>query len=291
MINFGTRTPLMVNGASITVPNMSHECFPIRIGGRANPPGSTTAKGSVNFLAEDCIFEQPYPSNARETTCVVAVAANGDSGSVWTVPTFAGLIRNCYFNLEYINPRSGNPVRVHSITPPVLPDTLATIQTRFPHNVKANDYVELMTSQSALNKRWKVEEIVGAEETSRILKIDLGGITPSATGPMSLFKSEAETLPVTLSIAGGFVQVDTGNRKHNRTPSDEIVISGADDEAYNGTFPILSIIENTPSFMIPCSLFGSVLSMVRFLSAKRLSTNPFPWPESCALNIQTPFAM
>lgn len=63
VVNFGTRTPLVVNGVSDGTTSL--ECFPIRLGGRSTNTNPAFDLPSRNCVVEDCVLEKPYPANAR----------------------------------------------------------------------------------------------------------------------------------------------------------------------------------------------------------------------------------
>jgi len=63
VVNFGTRTPLVVNGDSDGTTSL--ECFPIRLGGRSTNTNDLLDLPSRNCVVEDCVIEKPYPANAR----------------------------------------------------------------------------------------------------------------------------------------------------------------------------------------------------------------------------------
>jgi hypothetical protein len=143
IINFGTRTPPFIDG----VQQDSAECFPLVVGGIMTQAPATT----FNVQLEDSHIEQPYHSNARETTCASLGTATTRLNNV---PTRCGAIRGCYFDLDYVNPSPAPPVQVASVDYTV--GVYQTITTRLPHNVSGG-YVEIWgATLGAYNGRFPV---------------------------------------------------------------------------------------------------------------------------------------
>lgn len=137
LINFGTRTPFLFNGAMQPdeegAPNRSYEGFPLRYGGRtvegATPP-------SFAPVCEDCVFEQPFTGPAREVTALVASGGiYGDGVHPLHLQPVGAVTRHCYLNFDFVNPKPGNPVpiRLASST-----GSSVTLTTRFPHHLAVN---------------------------------------------------------------------------------------------------------------------------------------------------------
>lgn len=163
IINFGSRSPVNYNGTENKYPwpdgpaIRTFEGFPIRIGGRRirrfGPPieGNDTpnSQDMVSFhdVFEDCIMEQPYPSNAREVTNVMVggllngVRADQNPPEALHRQPAASLMRRNYLNYDFINERPGNQIRVKQveILGTVAPVTVR-ITCQFPHLVKAGEF-------------------------------------------------------------------------------------------------------------------------------------------------------
>jgi hypothetical protein len=243
VINFGTRTAGKINGSA--APNYStYEGFPLRVEGR------TLDKPSFNSVIEDCIFEQPYPSPAREVTCCVM-----SSGSIRTAdPTkrlhlqpLGSVIRNCYFNFDLVNEPSGLAGPISAITKSGTGPYTITVTTVHPHNVVSGDFIEMSgNAPSALNGRFLVNTVLTMQQLTIVLPSDPG--SPSSFG--TLWKSSKPTCRAALSQNVLLVTVDTTPLKHNRVAPgpgvapDEIVITGASDDTYNGTFKVTSVIDS-----------------------------------------------
>lgn len=130
VINFGTRTPFLFDGlTTYPGPNRTYEGFPIVAGGRI------ATKASFNAVMEDCVFEQPFPGPGREVTCAVMAggvhpnATGASPAEALHLQPMGCVIRNCYFNFEYINPRPGNRVKVSSSS---YDSGKVTVTTEFP---------------------------------------------------------------------------------------------------------------------------------------------------------------
>ena len=91
IINWGTLTPMTINGATVPAVN-TRECFPIFIKTGAD----TTAAGEN--IVEDCVLEQPDHSQARESTMI-----QNNSGS----PRLYSTTRQ-----NYLKRRSGDWIRI-----------------------------------------------------------------------------------------------------------------------------------------------------------------------------------
>jgi hypothetical protein len=246
MINFGTRTPALYDGLgqpAAPSPNRTYEGFPVMIVGR------TADTPSFNSWMEDCVIEQPYPGPAREVTQVV-----GGGVATWANPNppfnqklhlepFGCGIRNCYMNFDFVNPRPGNPIPIFSISyTGSAPNVDATVTTLFPLDVAVNDYVEMYgNSVTTLNGRFKVTAIGSPDPIHKLIVTFTFriGTNPGSSSYGFAFKSPLQTMPVTLALAGSTVTARTP-QKHHRVAGEWVVISGADQPEYNGTFAVLS---------------------------------------------------
>lgn len=125
---------------------------------------------SCNSVIEDCIFEQPYPGPGREVTCTVlggGLATVNDPVNKLHLQPFGSVLRNCYFNFDYINPRPGNPVKVCSSS---FEPGKVTVNTEFPADVQVDDYVEIYGCNAvSLNGRHKIAELLPADSTSKLV--------------------------------------------------------------------------------------------------------------------------
>lgn len=253
VINFGTRTPFYVNGASDLT---SAEGFPIRVAGCATVRNLTNFTSqqfpSFNACVEDCIIEQPDTSPAREITCLVVTGGiNVSADPSYTLPDgrserlhlqpSACVVRNCYINLEYINPRQGRPILIDSISySGTAPDVIATIRTRFPHNVnkKSGDFVSFIgAADSRLARRFPVEIPESDTATSRELTCKIG-FMPTGAAPSMVFKCPPQTIRAAQLARVGSVVTVTTAEKHLRLEGELVTITGAQNSGYNGTFKL-----------------------------------------------------
>lgn len=113
---------------------------------------------------ENVVFEQPHPALAREVSCIVSAG-----GIVADVPTaklhlqpFGSVVRKCYLNLDYINPRPGIPVPIRRVSYPGPGSNVeVTVTTQLPANLAVGDYVEIYGSDvSNFNSRFKVTDLL-----------------------------------------------------------------------------------------------------------------------------------
>lgn len=236
VINFGTRTPNSVDGVAVN----SAECFPITIGGLV---GSSSA---YNAQIDRCVFEQPYHSNARETTCALLAAGTDKTNNF---PTRNEGIRRCYFNMDYVNPTPAPATRVRDIKrrPDSGTAVIATFETDYPHNVVEGDFVEISGSNNGnYNGRYEVTGGVtppdgNVDGSSRILEVKYD---PDPGTPTGGYITLQQSLPPTMRVASITYSALTGratvttNDKHNRRAGNWVVITGAQQAQYNGTFVV-----------------------------------------------------
>lgn len=145
VINFGTRAPFIVDGAKAPA-SSTLEGFPLRVNGR------TQKKAGFACVIRDCVFEQPQIGPAREVTCAVLgggiyAGAIALADQPLHLQPVGAVIRDCYFNFEFINPRNGLIIPVQKITWSNT-SSVITIETQFPHNLSAQfkDFVEVKGS-------------------------------------------------------------------------------------------------------------------------------------------------
>lgn len=201
VINFGTRTPSPLNG---TATNQTHEAFILWNTG-------------PQCVTEDCIIQQPYESNARETT----ICITGGEGSV---------LRNNFYDLDFVNPLNGFATAVVSmISDMASPTSTISVRTRFPHNVKAGDYIEVKgASPSEYNSRWLVVSPSTEDPLSRDLTFQMPTPSGQASGAITVEQSFLQTMRATsVSWLSGALTITTG-QKHWRQVNDWVIISGCE---------------------------------------------------------------
>lgn len=247
IIDFVTPTSALSDGISLPI-DVSAECFGMGAGGRGRLPGESFDRTSFNSVIEDCIVEQPFCCSAREvTSCVVGSGVN--PGAIppdkLHLQPFGNVIRNCHFDFDFINPRNGPENAVTGVT--YSGTKFVALATLFPHNVSAaaGDFVEVKgAAVAAYNGRWPVTEPAGDSPTSRMLKIELATDPGQGTGgTMTVEQSFLPTLriaSITYNPANQTFTVTT-SQPHKRKPADQVVISGAEQVEYNGTFKVLGL--------------------------------------------------
>src|ERR1041384_6028760 len=81
------------------------------------------------------------------------------------------VLRRCYLNMEYVNPRNGAQIPVRKVTS-TSGSAGIVLETQFPHNASAfwKDYVEIKgASNSAYNGRFRVTAPFEEDPLSRTL--------------------------------------------------------------------------------------------------------------------------
>ena len=240
--NFGTRTPATFDGEG--KPDRTYEGFPLFIAGRSGfVDGTNVGKAAFNSCIENCVIEQPYPGPGREVTFVV-----GGGVATWAVPPdklhvepFGCGIRDCYMNFDFVNPRPGNPIAVDTFQIDNTQQENVIVTTRFPHRLFKGDFVEFTGGGVSgwNNKLFRVSSIAGLPNwAERIFRLEVSSPPAAPSLPMSAFSNTPQTMPVSLSRSGSTVTVSTPQR-HHRAAGDWIVINGADQPEYNGTFAVL----------------------------------------------------
>jgi len=246
VINFGTRTPLEFDGSfKYPPPNRTYEGFPITLQGRTFPTPTST-EACFNCVVEECIAEQPYASPAREVTMLIRTGYEylATAGQLHQFP-MGSQFRNCYFNFDFVNPAPEPPTPIDAITyTGTAPNVVATIKTRFPHNVNssAKDYVEFLgTTDPALIGSFEVLAPATDDATSRLLTCKIGQ-QPTNPAPKLLFKSAQPTMRASNlgPSTGTLARVTTASR-HNRRVGNWVGITGASNDLYNGTFQVTAV--------------------------------------------------
>ena len=241
VINFGTRTPVTLNGVDQFGTPGTAEGFPFYFGGEGS-------------LIEDCVMEQPFLGTARETTIMAAGGA------------FRTTVRNNFIDGAFINPRNGFPTRVTALTSVGTSPATITVTTQFPHNVKAGDYIEIKGATPAgYNGRWLVITPSSEDATSRTLSFEIPASLGAATGSITLEQSFQPTLRIiAASWASGFLTVTTAD-KHWRKAGDWVVITGANTtevaglatDFFNGTYRVDAAGLTDTQFRVACAGDGA----------------------------------
>lgn len=235
VINFGTRTPYKIDGQDAS-DYATDEGFPLIIGGRS------ASTPSFNSVVEDCILEQPNPWPAREvTSCVLkGILPVNPAAKLHLQPT--GLVlRNCYFNFDFVNEPPGIPGPISSLSRLPSPPYTVTVNTVYPHNVLVGDFIEMDGNAPAtFNGRFLVTSVSTSDGTSRQLTFTPPSDPGVPAGVGFLWKSAKPTCQVTLSRPNPVtdkrrVSVNTTPVKHNRQSGDWVVITGVTPDA--GPFP------------------------------------------------------
>lgn len=174
IINWGTHTPLYVNGEQ-QPDSKTKECFPVFI---VSEGGGVLGEA----VLEDCIIEQPDLCQARECSLLLSRANT-------TSPQFFSTIRNNYFNGDYTTGAPPPPIEVIGISV-ITPgsENLVQFVTKWPHRVQGGD--EVYIAGAASNPNYNGRHVVeGAPQTDEfrtlcIKKASLGSIPTDADGTL-----------------------------------------------------------------------------------------------------------
>jgi hypothetical protein len=240
IVNFGTMTPGLVNGVPSGV--TSKECFPCSVGGYYNPTGvAGNSLPAYDVSIEDCIVEQPFHSNARETT-VFSLNTGFDPNAAKLIPSLGCGIRRCYEDLDYVNPRPYPALQVRRVV--YTTGLQQQIDTLYPHVLQENDYVEISGAEgiTAYNGRFKVVWISSTDGASRSLKIQMSSDPGGApTGKITLQHSPVPTMQASVTVNGTTTATLTTIDPHKRLAGDWVAIrTGTYNSILNGTFQVLA---------------------------------------------------
>jgi hypothetical protein len=220
IINWGTHTPSYVYPDS----GLGLECFPIFVNG-------------PSCVVEDCIAEQPFLSNAREST---VICANGG------VPGSGTVLRNSLVDGVFRNPGPYPKLQVTALS---YVGDVVTLQTQWPHCMQVGDYILISGSDvTVFNHRFKLDF---DPIDYRTLKFTVVGATgsPNIQNMLVGIYSGQPLRVVSLSAVGPTVTLQTAD-DHGRTaavgtiPAEWIRVSGASPVEYNGSFQVLAIIDS-----------------------------------------------
>ena len=190
-------------------------------------------------VVEECVIEQPYDSNVRETTCVSLNARENSNGVL--AYHRACVIRNCTINCEYVS----KPLAISSIT---YSGTTATVDTTpFQHGLSGTPWVivsgalENSVISTKYNGSFQVTNVLSATQ----FQYTMPG-TPSAlpTGQMLIGKAPSHRVAIqslSLTGTGPYTATLTTLTPHNRVMGNNVLVNGVTPSQYNGSFAITAI--------------------------------------------------
>jgi len=229
-IHFGTQTN-------------SHECFNLAASAALPTQGNET----LDNVIEDCIAEHPSANNFRETS----ILHHGSGESVLDgVMAFhrACEIRRCHVNADYVD----RPVAIESIALPGSGNEV-TVTTPGPHGRGEDEWIVISgvmvdgSLDNTLNGTHEVSEVMSTTQFKFIPKAENGTPslpppTSSLTGQMWLGRYGSHLVPIKeITFNAGTVTLVT-HRPHNRLPDNNVRIEGVSDPAFNGEFPVQSVV-------------------------------------------------
>jgi hypothetical protein len=246
VINSGTRTPGFdfEYTPAVGVPG-GIECFPISL-------QSWYTQNASNIVIEDCIVEQPFHSNGRETSFIHMGDGLPSSGTDAERRkrsfNFGGQVRNCLVDGAIVNPGPFPPITVENFSIPV--GNQATITTVLQHDLKAGDRVRIVANAGFD----KFATVVGDPATQWTATLDFGAAPGTPSGTITAEKFSQPSMVVALQYASGKVTV-TSAFPHNRLAGDWVHIypgGGAPlDSSYFGTSEVLGGVDTSSSLHVP----------------------------------------
>ena len=232
VINFGTRTT-------------EQECFPVMV--TFGTTGSDS-ENMINDVVEDCILEQPFKENLRESGQMVL--SGGETADRVMHYHKGCVIRNCLSNYEYANPDPVPPVPAEGIN---SDGNAVTLQTRWIHRLTSQDRIQVRgCATAAFNGVFAVASVDATNP--RALAYNAPGPAGAVAGTITVQK--VVKLPLVVkSLAydtGTILRLDTYERHYRQADDpahgivgDWIRLSGVKvDDNMNGSFKVTAVSED-----------------------------------------------